>query len=205
MEAAGLKFQKKPDEGRMKGLAFVLDPDGYWIEVIKRDSASPITNKFTFAQTMLRVKDATKSLHFYRDLLGMTLLRELHFDTFSLYFLAHIKNPTGSESKDGYNLSNLFGPVIELTHNHGTENDANFHYHNGNDEDTATGMIRGFGHTGFLANDLNAACRYLEENGVIFKKRPEDGNMHSLAFVYDPDNYWVEIIQRGGMNATESK
>ena len=26
--AAGVAFQKKPDEGRMKGLAFALDPDG---------------------------------------------------------------------------------------------------------------------------------------------------------------------------------
>ncbi|RHY34667.1 hypothetical protein DYB32_000742 [Aphanomyces invadans] len=25
----GVKFQKKPDDGRMKGLAFILDPDGY--------------------------------------------------------------------------------------------------------------------------------------------------------------------------------
>ena len=30
------KFQKKPDEGRMKGLAFALDPDGYWVEIVPR-------------------------------------------------------------------------------------------------------------------------------------------------------------------------
>lgn len=29
LEAAGVAFKKKPDEGRMKGLAFALDPDGY--------------------------------------------------------------------------------------------------------------------------------------------------------------------------------
>ena len=28
LEAAGVAFQKKPDGGRMKGLAFALDPDG---------------------------------------------------------------------------------------------------------------------------------------------------------------------------------
>jgi lactoylglutathione lyase len=37
--------------------------------------------------------------------------------------------------------------VIELTHNHGTESNADFKYHNGNDEDKE-GMTRGFGHTG---------------------------------------------------------
>ena len=28
---AGVAFQKRPDEGRMKGLAFCLDPDGRWV------------------------------------------------------------------------------------------------------------------------------------------------------------------------------
>merc|ERR1712224_746321 len=34
--ANGVSFQKKPDEGRMKGLAFALDPDGYWVELVRR-------------------------------------------------------------------------------------------------------------------------------------------------------------------------
>jgi lactoylglutathione lyase len=38
--------------------------------------------------------------------------------------------------------------VLELTHNHGTESQVDFKYHNGNDEDQ--GQVRGFGHTGFL-------------------------------------------------------
>jgi lactoylglutathione lyase len=25
---------KRPNDGRMKGLAFVKDPDGYWIEIL---------------------------------------------------------------------------------------------------------------------------------------------------------------------------
>lgn len=36
MEKKGVQFQKKPDAGGMKGLAFAKDPDGYWIEIIKR-------------------------------------------------------------------------------------------------------------------------------------------------------------------------
>jgi len=40
LEAAGVAFQKRPDEGRMKGLAFCLDPDGYWIELVKREEGS---------------------------------------------------------------------------------------------------------------------------------------------------------------------
>ena len=36
LEGSGVKFKKKPDEGSMKGLAFVYDTDGYWVELIKR-------------------------------------------------------------------------------------------------------------------------------------------------------------------------
>lgn len=28
LEADGVRFQKRPDEGKMKGIAFALDPDG---------------------------------------------------------------------------------------------------------------------------------------------------------------------------------
>jgi len=27
-------FVKKPNDGKMKGLAFIKDPDGYWIEIL---------------------------------------------------------------------------------------------------------------------------------------------------------------------------
>jgi lactoylglutathione lyase len=73
-------------------------------------------------------------------------------------------------------------------------------YHNGNDMDK--GQLRGFGHVGFLVDDLEAACLWLEEQGVTFKKKPQDGSMKCLAFAYDPDGYWVEIIQRDGVRFT---
>ena len=75
-------------------------------------------------------------------------------------------------------------------------------YHNGNDQDQ--GQLRGFGHVGFLVDDLESACAYLEAEGVAFKKRPLDGNMRGVAFAYDPDGYWVEIIQRGGLKMLSS-
>jgi lactoylglutathione lyase len=28
-------FKKKPNEGSMKDIAFIADPDGYWIEIIE--------------------------------------------------------------------------------------------------------------------------------------------------------------------------
>ena len=34
-ESLGVEFVKKPDDGKMKGLAFIKDPDGYWIEILQ--------------------------------------------------------------------------------------------------------------------------------------------------------------------------
>jgi lactoylglutathione lyase len=131
--AKGVKFQKKPDEGRMKGIAFALDPDGYWVEIIPRSPEANIPNKYTFAQTMYRIKDPIKSLEFYCNILGMTLICEKHHSHFSLYFLATLseaeragapvdpKTPEASEY-----MKRMFNPVIELTHNHGTETDIDF-------------------------------------------------------------------------------
>ncbi len=33
-EDLGVEFVKRPNEGAMKGLAFIKDPDGYWIEIV---------------------------------------------------------------------------------------------------------------------------------------------------------------------------
>lgn len=33
----GVEFVKRPDQGKMKNVVFVKDPDGYWIEVVQPD------------------------------------------------------------------------------------------------------------------------------------------------------------------------
>lgn len=187
LEAQNVKFQKKPDEGRMKGLAFALDPDGYWIEIIKRNENSNLQG-YSLAQTMIRVKDPVKSLAFYRDHFKMSVLAEKHFPEakFSLYFLASLK-----EGEESLEINQRFNPVLELTHNHGTESDPNFSYHNGNTEP------KGFGHIGFLTNDVNRTCDNLEAAGYEFIKKPDSGRIKGIAFVKDPDGYWIEIIPRG--------
>lgn len=192
LEQAGCSFKKKPDEGRMKGLAFVYDPDQYWVEIVKRAENSGILNDCNFSQTMLRVKDPRKSLTFYRRL-GMKLLEERHFDDFSLYFLG------SSIVSDNANVKELFQPVLELTHNHGTETQADFRHSNGNEPDKP-----GFGHIGFLCDDVYQACDALRNAGEDafygFRKEPDGGSMKGLAFVYDPDGYSVELIPRGGLD-----
>mmetsp|Transcript_3529 Transcript_3529/g.4802 ORF Transcript_3529/g.4802 Transcript_3529/m.4802 type:complete len:329 (+) Transcript_3529:100-1086(+) len=194
--ANGVAFQKKPDEGRMKGLAFALDPDGYWVEVVKRKTSGKFQEYYNFSQTMLRVKDPKKSIEFYKTF-GMNVVRESHYDGFSLYYLGSNvdapEDPTTEESRVSASL--LFNPILELTHNHGTENDESFQHFNGNEEGR-----QGFGHIGFLVDDVYKACDSIRELGYGFKKEPDGGSMKGLAFAYDPDGYAIEIIKRGGID-----
>jgi len=144
---------------------------------------------------MIRVKDPKKSLQFYQDILGLTRLTEKHFSEakFSLYFFASLTQEEKEKftSENSEDLSLLFKPVLELTHNHGTETDPDFSYHNGNAEP------KGYGHIGFLVDDLEETCRNLENMNVQFKKKPNEGSMRGIAFIFDPDGYWIELIQRG--------
>ena len=79
---------------------------------------------------------------------------------------------------------------MELTHNWGTEAETGpSPYHNGNSDPG-----KGFGHIGFMVPDVEAACDRFEKLGVEFVKKPNDGKMKGLAFIKDPDNYWIEIL-----------
>lgn len=160
-----------------------------------RDAA---TDGFALNQTMLRVRDPEASLAFYRDVLGMSLLQRLDFEDmrFSLFFLAYLKDGEDVPADPAERARFIFTreTTLELTHNWGTEADADFGgYHNGNEEP------RGFGHLGISVPDVESACARFEELGVPFVKRPQDGKMKGIAFIRDPDGYWIEILSPAGM------
>ncbi len=152
---------------------------------------------FVFNHSMLRIKEPARSLDFYTRVMGMRLLRRLDFAErkFSLYFLARpVEGETPPEDA-GERTAWTFAQraVLELTHNWGTEDDPGFAYHDGN------AGPQGFGHLCFAVPDLDAAVEWFDDNRVPFVKRPEQGSLKDVAFIKDPDGYWIEILEPARM------
>jgi len=132
----------------------------------------------------------------------MTLYQRVDFAemSFSLYFLGYPSNhpdhalPEEPVARSQFTFEQ--SALLELTHNWGTENDDAFAgYHDGNSDP------RGFGHIGITVPDVSAACERFEQLGVEFVKRPDDGTMKGLAFIKDPDGYWIEILNADSITA----
>ncbi len=129
--------------------------------------------------TMLRVGDLDRSLAFYCDVLGMTLLRRQDYPggQFTLAFVGY-----GPESE---------GAVIELTHNWGTQS-----YELGN----------GYGHIALGVDDIYTTCQQIKAQGGHVSREPGPMKHGStvIAFVKDPDGYNVELIQLQSSSGTPS-
>jgi lactoylglutathione lyase len=125
---------------------------------------------------MIRIKDPEISLNFYKDVMGMKLLRTSESSSFNLYFLGY--GPDAPEkTANGVNPVAGREGLLELTWNFGTEKDPDFKYHDGNAEP------QGFGHICIAVDDLDAACARFEDKKVNWKKRLTDGRMKNIAFV----------------------
>ncbi len=123
--------------------------------------------------TMLRVTDLERSIAFYVDVLGMKLLRRNDYPAgkFTLAFVGY------QDEKDG--------AVLELTYNWGVDK-----YELG----TA------YGHIAVEVDDAAHACQMVREKGglVIREAGPMQHGTTVLAFVADPDGYYIEFIQQKG-------
>ena len=123
--------------------------------------------------TMLRVGDLDKSIDFYVNRLGMSLIRRKDYPhgKFTLAFVGY-----GSEKKNA---------VIELTHNWEK-----------NSDDYELGDK--YGHIAIGAKGIHRICQELEENGCKVTTKPKTMKNSStiLAFIEDPDGYKIELIER---------
>ena len=102
-----------------------------------------------YLHTMVRVADLGKSLHFYRDLLGLREIRRIVNEggRFTLVFLA----APGDDAAQ-----------VELTWNWDPED---------------YGIGRAFGHLAYEVEDIYAACEKLKAGGVTINRPPRDGRM----------------------------
>ncbi|KAK6457499.1 glyoxalase I [Scheffersomyces xylosifermentans] len=200
--ANNVKFQKKLADGRQKNIAFALDPNGYWIELVEnaidKVEAKTSVASYKFNHTMIRVKDPEKSLDFYRNVLGFKLFSTSKHENakFTLYFLGFEHDPDFKEDTMSNEERFKREGLIELTHNWGTESDPEFKgYHNGNS--TENGAIQGFGHTCVSCKDPATFCKQIDEelgDKADWSLKWNQGNIKGIAFLRDPDGYSIEIL-----------
>ena len=102
-----------------------------------------------YLHTMVRVTDLEASLYFYRDALGLEVLRtkEVPSGRFTLVFLAA---PGDSQAQ------------IELTYNWDPE---------------ALQAGRNFGHLAYAVENIYSTCELLQQHGVTILRPPRDGYM----------------------------
>jgi lactoylglutathione lyase len=102
-----------------------------------------------YLHTMVRISDVEKSLHFYRDLLGLKEVRRSDNEKgrYTLIFLA----APGQEETP-----------VELTYNW--------------DPEVYTGG-RNFGHLAYEVDDIYAFCERMMKAGVTINRPPRDGRM----------------------------
>ncbi|HVJ17577.1 MAG TPA: lactoylglutathione lyase [Polyangiaceae bacterium] len=119
--------------------------------------------------TMLRVGDLDRSLRFYSEVLGMSLIsrRDYPDGKFTLAFVGYGRNPEQAE--------------LELTYNWGVSE-----YELGG----------AYGHIAIGVDDIYAVCERIRAAGGKITREP--GPMKHgttvIAFVQDPDGYKIELI-----------
>ena len=121
--------------------------------------------------TMLRVGNLQRSIDFYTQVLGMTLLRTSDNPEYkyTLAFVGYGNNPDHAE--------------LELTYNWGVE---------------SYDLGSAYGHIALGVPDAKAACDKIRAAGgkITREAGPVQGGSTVIAFVVDPDGYKVELIER---------
>jgi lactoylglutathione lyase len=125
--------------------------------------------------TMLRVGNLQRSIDFYTQVLGMSMLRttDRPEQKYTLAFVGYGTNPDHAE--------------IELTYNYGVD---------------SYDLGSAYGHIAIGVKDVAATCTAVREKaaqlgGAITREPgPVKGGSTVIAFITDPDGYKIELIER---------
>ncbi len=102
-----------------------------------------------YLHTMVRVSDLDSSLKFYRDALGLEVVREYEVPS-GRFTLVYLAAPGDADAQ------------IELTYNWDAED---------------YGSARNFGHIAYAVDNVYALCERLQSHGVTILRPPRDGRM----------------------------
>lgn len=102
-----------------------------------------------YLHTMVRVTDLEVSLRFYRDALGLQVVRQ-HDVPQGRFTLVYLAAPGDEQAQ------------VELTYNWDPE---------------VYGGGRNFGHLAYAVDDIYATCERLQAHGVTIARPPRDGRM----------------------------
>lgn len=126
----------------------------------------------SFLHTMVRITDPARSREFY-EALGFTFDREMDI----------VRDGEKEATNYFFSIGDAES-VLELTFNH-----------DGRTYDNGTG----YGHIAIGVEDLDGTLARLADQGITPEREPyrvrEGGSR--LCFVRDPDDYRIEIIERG--------
>ena len=134
------------------------------------DTLCPKNISYRLDHVMLRVMDLNRSLAFYRDTLGMQVLRQVDYEAgqFTNVFLSFDANTESS---------------LELTYNW--------------QQTEAYEKGRVFGHLALMVDDVHATVAALEQAGVRIKTPPKQmvHGTRTIAIVLDPDDNLIELLE----------
>jgi lactoylglutathione lyase len=102
-----------------------------------------------YLHTMVRVSDLDASLRFYRDALGLEVVKHKEYPQ-GRFTLVYLAAPGDRDAQ------------VELTFNWDPED---------------YGGSRNFGHIAYEVDDIYATCRHLQACGVLINRPPRDGRM----------------------------
>ena len=201
LRAAGVEVSQPQQFEDIGFLCHLQDSAGFIVELLQHrfednfqpmtPTADPLGGRGTLGQITLRVKNPAKSLAFYRDGLGMTLLARQPVPNygFTLYFLAFTdERPPVPDLAAVANREWLWQrpyTTLELQHRWGTETDSSqYHVH-------PDGVV-GFWGVGFTYPDLSELMQRMEASAASVNFEAAYGTQ--VMWMKDPDGYRLRIL-----------